>query len=153
MAEPAPQNLANHARYVPMFHFVGGGLVLVNLLWSFVRIYHALRVPGRFAMGDSVDGLLVAILLVILFWYTREFPIKAQDRIIRLEMRLRLAELLSADLRSRIGELRPDQLIALRFASDAELPELTRQVLDGRLTTGSQIKSQISSWQADHLRM
>jgi hypothetical protein len=153
MAEPAPQSLANHARYVPMFHFAGGGLVLVNLLWSFVRIYHALRVPGRFAMGDSVDGLLVAILLVILFWYTREFPIKAQDRIIRLEMRLRLAELLSADLRSRIGELRPDQLIALRFAADAELPELTRQVLDGRLTTGSQIKSQISSWQADHLRM
>jgi hypothetical protein len=153
MAEPAPQKLANHARYVPLFHFVGGGLVLVNLLWSFVRIYHALRVPGRFAMGDAVDGLLVAILLVILFWYARQFPLSAQDRVIRLEMRLRLAQLLAADLRGRIGELRPDQLIALRFASDEELPELVRQVLDGRLTTGSQIKSQIRDWQADHMRV
>ncbi len=153
MAEPAPQNLANHARYVPLFHFAGGGLVLVNLLWSFVRIYHALRVPGRFAIGDSLDGLVVALLLVILLWYTRQFPITAQDRIICLEMRLRLTELLPADLRGRIGELRPDQLIALRFASDEELPELTRQVLDGKLATGSQIKSQIRNWRPDHLRV
>jgi hypothetical protein len=75
-----------------------------------------------------------------------------QDRVIRLEMRLRLRELLSPDLRSRINDLTHRQLVAMRFASDEELPELAREVLEGKLATSNEIKQRVKSWQADWLR-
>jgi hypothetical protein len=82
----------------------------------------------------------------------RTFAVRVQDRVIRLEMRLRLRELLPPDLVPRISELRPRQLVALRFAGDRELPALTRRVLDERLQDGKAIKQLITDWQADHLR-
>ena len=75
-----------------------------------------------------------------------------QDRVIRLEMRLRLQELLAADLKPRIGELSRAQLIGLRFASDPELPGLVREILEQKLTTPREIKRRIQNWQADHFR-
>ncbi len=153
MAEPAPQTVENHARYVPLHHFVASTLLVLNLLWSCYRIYHVLRDSGgRFALVDSVIGLLVALALILMWVYLRVFPLAVQDRVIRLEMRLRLAELLPQDLRPRIAELRPRQLVALRFASDQELAELTRKVLDEKIADSGAIKRMIKNWQPDYLR-
>jgi hypothetical protein len=101
---------------------------------------------------DTVVPMLLALALVVMLFALRTFPMVVQDRVIRLEMRLRLAEILPADLRPRIRELEPAQLIALRFASDAELPDLVRQVLDQRIAKGEPIKRLIKDWQADYLR-
>jgi hypothetical protein len=96
--------------------------------------------------------VVLALALLTLAFVARTFALKVQDRVIRLEMRLRLRELLPADLQFRILDFRPGQLVAMRFASDAELPTLARKVLDENLTDQRSIKSQIQSWQPDHLR-
>ncbi|MGI8496346.1 MAG: DUF6526 family protein [Gemmatimonadaceae bacterium] len=140
-----PQSADKHTRWVPGFHFVAGTLALVNMIWS---IYRLVVRPG----ADSAEMLLVAVLLLQLFWYVRQFPVTVQDRVIRLEERLRLARLLPPDLQPRIDELTPRQLVALRFASDAELPELTRRVLAEKLTDPRAIKALISQWRPDYLR-
>jgi len=94
----------------------------------------------------------MGIALAIMFLLARVFALTVQDRVIRLEMRLRLRELLPPDLQPRIHELTRHQLVALRFASDVELPVLTRRVLDEHLDDRKAIKQLIQSWQADHLR-
>lgn len=145
MAETVPQTYQNHARFVPLFHFVAFGILVVNLIW---QLYSMIRF---FSLG-SVIGVLLASALCLLAWYTRIFALTVQDRIIRLEERLRLARLLPADLQGRIDELSVGQLCALRFASDEEVAELTRQVLADNLRSRDQIKKKIRSWRADHLR-
>jgi Family of unknown function (DUF6526) len=152
MPEGEAQNFANHRRFVPMYHYIAPLILLLNLLWAFVRIYHDWRGGGRFDRGDSIVQLLVAVALAILWWYLRIFVIAVQDRVIRGEMRLRLADVLPPDLRPRIAELSVGQLIALRFASDEELPALTRKVLDEKIASRDAIKREIRNWQADHLR-
>jgi len=149
----ADQNFSSHRKIVPGFHIVLLAIVALNVLWSFYRVYHAIRVGGRFLIVDSLFGLLVAVALALLFAYIRLFPLRAQDRVIRLEERLRLRELLPADLQARIHELSTSQLIALRFASDGEVPDLVRQVLDGKLATRDDIKKQVRNWRPDFLRM
>jgi hypothetical protein len=94
----------------------------------------------------------MAMALIVLFFYVRIFVLTVQDRVIRLEMRLRLAELLPAELRPRILEFTVGQLIALRFASDAELPALARKVLDDKLDDRKAIKQMVKDWQADYQR-
>jgi len=145
MPMPA-QSFENHARYVPGFHFGVLGVFLLNLLWSSWRLW---RTPEI----ETALGLLLALAFLGLLFYARIFALTVQNRVIRLEMRLRLREVLPEDLRPRIGELRVGQLIALRFASDAELPELVRQVLAEQLRHQKAIKRRIRSWQADHLRV
>ena len=144
------QSYASHARYVPGFHFVTLGILAVNLLWSLYRLFRPYEegVP----VFDRILSVLVAAGIVGLAYYARVFPLAVQDRVIRNEMLARLATALPPDLRARIGELRRGQIVALRFAADEELPELTRQVLEGKLTKGDEIKRAIRSWQADHLR-
>jgi hypothetical protein len=147
----AEQNYLNHRKFVPGFHFLTFGILAVNFLWSLYRLfrgYPAVEIP----LFDRVLGVLVAVALMGIAWYARVFPLAVQDRVIRNEMHARLATVLPPDLRARIGELRRGHLIALRFASDDELPELTRQVLEGRLTKGDDIKKAIRSWRADDLR-
>jgi hypothetical protein len=146
LGERMPQTYANHARLVPLFHFVVFGLLVVNLLY---RLYVVVRV---FSWGAVID-VLVAAALVLFAWSVRTFDTRLQDRIIRLEMRLRLARLLPPDLHPRIAELRPGQLIALRFAPDAEVPGLVDEILAGRLTKGSEIKQAIKTWEPDYLRV
>lgn len=146
MTESAPQNYSNHARFVPAFHFVAFGILTLNLLWTAYRLF---RLPSI----DSATGLLVAIALLLLAWYSRVFPLKAQDRVIRLEERLRLARLLPAGQQARIDELRPGQLIALRFAPDDELPALAQRVFAGELTEPKAIKQAVRNWRPDHLRV
>lgn len=140
----APQTFANHVRIVPGFHYGVLGVFALNLVSSLYRLG---RAPG----GDAAVQTLVALALLGLCFYARMFALTVQNRVIRLEMRLRLRELLPEDLRRRVGELRTGQLIALRFAGDAELPELVREALSERMTPRA-IKKKIRSWQADHLR-
>jgi hypothetical protein len=146
----AEQNYANHAKFVPGFHFVTFGILTINLIWSLFRLFWG--VPG-IPIPDRLLNVAVAVALALMAWYLRIFPLKAQDRIIRLEETLRLERLLPADLKPRIGDLRPGQLIALRFASDEELPALTRAVLAGEVTAPGEIKKRVQSWRADHFRM
>lgn len=140
-----PQNLANHVRFVPLYHLVLTLLLLVNLVIR-VRVLFLGFTELRLA------GLCVAVALLLLFFYARQFAVTVQDRVIRLEQRLRMERLLPADLMGRFGEFESRQLVALRFAGDAELPELARRVLAGELRSSAQIKQQIKDWQADWLR-
>ena len=139
------QTFDNHARFKPLYHFVAFGILLVNFLWT---SYQVLAAPSI----STLIALLLAVALIIVTIYARAFAITVQDRVIRLEMRLRLREVLPADVRSRIDDLTVDQLVSLRFASDQELPELTRQVLDQGLTDRNAIKLLIKNWRPDYLR-
>ncbi|MGA2511204.1 MAG: DUF6526 family protein [Candidatus Acidiferrales bacterium] len=139
------QTFENHAKSVPAFHFVVLPIFLLNLGWSIYRLVHAFS-------ADRVISLLVAVALLLLAFTARVFALTVQDRVIRLEMRLRMQQVLPQDLRARIPEFEVGQLVALRFASDAELPELARKVLDGKLTDRKAIKQLVKDWQADFLR-
>lgn len=153
MWEKKPQTYDNHARIVPPYHFGISLILVVNLLWTGWRLIQPLFSDAAAFTFGRVMGFLLALAFIGLFWYCRVFPLAAQDRIIRLEMRLRLAEVLPEDLRGRAGELSPGQLIALRFAGDEELPELVRAVLDEGIDDGREIKKRITSWQPDYLRV
>jgi len=143
--ERRPQSFANHGKLVPIYHVVAFGILLVNLGYTALRLW---RAPD-FAAGL---GLAMALALLILFFAMRIFALSVQDRVIRLEERLRLERLLPADLRARIPELSIPQLVALRFASDAELPELVRAVLAEKLVERRAIKRRIREWRPDYER-
>jgi hypothetical protein len=145
MANPAPQSFEHHTRWVPLYHFALAGVLLLNLAWS---LYHLVR---GFSFG-TVMGVLMALAFFGIFFYARLFALAVQDRVIRLEMRLRLEKLLPADLKPRIADLTPNQFISLRFAGDAELAALVREVLEKNLTSRREITSKVRDWQADHLR-
>ncbi len=140
-----PQSFKSHARIVPAYHVGGYFPFLANLIWT------AYRLIQNFS-GDTLMAFLVAIALLLFFLSIRVQVLTVQDRVIRLEMRLRLRGVLPPDLQPQIPELSVRQLVALRFASDAELPELVRETLGGQLKTGKEIKMRIKDWQADHLR-
>jgi hypothetical protein len=140
------QNIANHAKYVPAFHFFAVPILITNFVWSLFR----LRTLGFSFAG--VFGVLLAAALVVLVFLARLFALAVQDRVIRLEERLRYQRVLPADLQTRSGELEISQIVSLRFASDAELPALTRKVLDEKLTSRKAIKQLIKQWKPDFLR-
>jgi hypothetical protein len=144
MPEPV-QTYKNHAKLVPMFHFVVLPLLLVNLVW-------AAKVAVQTPDTATIIAVATAAALVILAFLSRVFALKVQDRVIRLEMRLRLRELLPAALHSRIAEFTAGQMVAMRFASDAELPELAQAVLRDRITDKKAIKLMIKDWTPDHHR-
>lgn len=139
------QNYKNHAKVVPLFHFVTLPLLFVNLVWA---VWRAMQTPS----ADTIVAAATAAALVLVMFFARIFALRVQDRVIRLEMRLRLRELLSIGLHPRIVDFTPEQLVALRFASDAELPELAQVVLRDRITSKKVIKLMIKDWNADHLR-
>ena len=145
MAQTTPQTYANHTRIVPAYHMVAFPILAINLLWSGYKVVRSFS-------GDSVVALLVAVALLLIFFHARIFVLKVQDRVIRLEMTLRLEKLLPADLRPRIKDFTVDQLIALRFASDEELPDLARKVLTENVSTRKAIKQMIKKWNPDYLR-
>lgn len=146
MADPAPQSYENHRRIVPVYHGVVFGILLLFFLRS---AWLAIRSFGI----DPVLQLLLSVAFILWFFYTRLFALTAQDRVIRLEMRLRLERLLTGELKARIEELTPGQLVALRFASDEELPDLVRRVLQDKIADRETIKKMIRSWRPDHLRV
>lgn len=144
MAQPI-QTYKNHARIVPVFHIVVLFSLLAFLVWSGYRVTQAVT-------GDTVFGLILAVALFLMALSIRTQILTVQDRVIRLEMRLRLRELLPADLAARAATLPVKQLIALRFACDAELPGLVREIVDGTLQEPKEIKQRVKDWQADFLR-
>ncbi len=146
----AEQNFANHGKFVPGYHYVAVGILVLNFIWALYRLIRPL--PGE-PFFDRLLAVAVALALGLILFYARVFPLQAQDRVIRLEERLRMERLLPPDLKARVGELRRGQIIALRFASDEELPELTRAVLDGELRNSKEIKQRIRNWRADHFRL
>ena len=137
------QNFKNHTRFVLIYHFVAAPIFFLNLAWTVWQ----LRDPSFSAVLD----VLVAVALIILFLCARNFALKAQDRVIRGEMRLR--ELLPEDLQGRINEFTPTQMVGLRFAGDTELPALARRVLDENITAATPIKRLITDWQGDYYRV
>ncbi len=145
MASSKPQTFANHARFDPLFHFVLGPLILAAIVLSIIAFVHhpSLR---------STLWMLLALALFLAAGKARGYALKVQDRVIRLEERLRLSLLLPEAARARIPELTESQLVALRFASDGELPTLAMRALDENLTN-KQIKMSIQSWRADTFRV
>ncbi len=139
------QTYSNHARFFPLFHFVVFPVLAINL---FVTAWSLIKAPTL----ATVWAVVVALALVLLALAARLMALTVQDRLIRLEMRLRLREVLPADLHGRIQALSRDQIVGLRFASDAELADLVRQVLSGALKTRADIKKAIKDWQGDYLR-
>ena len=140
------QNFANHARIVPPFHYVALPILLVNFLWAVRGLF------GGITFAASLH-VLVAVALIIVALFARLFALGAQDRVIRLEMRLRMLELLPEDRQGRINDFTPTQMVGLRFAGDAELPELARKVLDENITKMTPIKKMITDWQGDYFRV
>jgi dolichyl-phosphate-mannose--protein O-mannosyl transferase len=121
------------------------GVFLINFVWRLVQLKDGIT------FGSIMNVLMGAAFLVI-FFYARIFALTVQDRVIRLEMRLRMERLLPPDLRARISEFTVPQLVALRFAGDEELPLLARQVLEEKLNDRKTIKRRVKNWQADFLR-
>lgn len=145
MSDRMPQTYANHRRYVPLYHFVLAAILLANFGWSIRRVI-------KWPTYDHGMTLVLALGLLLLYGYVRAFPKAVQDRLIRLEERLRMERLLPADMKPRIGEFTPEQLIGLRFASDAELPDLARKVLAEDISGRESIKRLIGAWRPDYLR-
>ena len=152
MAENKPQSFAHHTRWDPAFHFFlapvfGLGLVLA-LVHFFAHLAHS-------DFRDNVHAFLIillAVALLTLVFKVRLYALKVQDRVIRLEERVRLTQLLQEPLRSRIPELTVDQLCGLRFASDAEVPKLAERALNEKLSR-KDIKQAIQNWRPDYLRV
>ena len=144
MADKA-QSYSNHAKYDPPFHFFVLPVLLINVL---AVAYQLFRHPG--ILGAWI--LLLSLAFLVFAARTRSYATHLQDRVIRVEERLRLGAVLQEPLRSRIGELTDSQLVGLRFASDAELPALVQRALDERLSR-SDIKKAITNWRPDYSRV
>jgi hypothetical protein len=145
MAEKVPQDFSHHTRFDPLFHFF---ILPVFAITFVVTIVHLVRRPGLHSAWLVVFMLAAALAITRM----RTYALKVQDRVIRLEERLRLAILLDGPLRSRITEFSESQLIGLRFASDAELPALAARTLSEKLSKAD-IKKAIVQWRPDYWRV
>lgn len=141
----SPQNLKNHAKLDPLFHFVLAWIVLINLIVAITFVVHRRDFYAAWF-------LVLSIAAVGALFRLRQYPLKVQDRVIRLEERLRLQALVPADWHAQIYRLTEDQLIGLRFASDDEVVELAKQALEHNLNR-KQIKQRIQSWRPDDWRV
>lgn len=152
MAETKPQTLANHSRWDPPFHFFILPIFALGLILSLIHFF------AHITQGDMRDHIhsflliLLALALLTLVLRVRLYSLKVQDRVIRLEERLRLTQLLQEPLRSRIPELTEGQLCGLRFASDAEVPKLVERALNEKLSRAD-IKKAIQNWRPDYWRV
>ena len=140
------QTFSTHRRFIPAFHFFALPVLLINVFVVATQFWKDPRMTNAWAV-------LVAIALAIGISVSRFMPLRAQDRIIRLEERTRLERLLPADLRGRIGDLTERQLVAIRFAPDNEVPDITRRALNGELKSPGDIKRAIKDWRGDYFRV
>lgn len=144
--DESPQTYENHTRWYAPFHFFLTPVLLTNVVIAIVQL---VRDPNL----DRGWWLVVSLALVVIGALVRTSPLKAQDRIIRLEESLRYYQLLPEELAARAASLTPAQTVALRFASDEELEGLVREVLAGRLTKPDEIKRAVKRWRPDTLRV
>ncbi len=145
MSNGSTQSLKNHARLDPPYHVVLGAIMIANLI---IAIVYVVRHFGF----HSVWVLVLSLGLVVLILKVRTYPLKVQDRVIRLEERLRLQSLAPAEWHTQIYRLNEGQLIALRFAGDDEVVALAKMALEENLTR-KQIKERIRNWRADDWRV
>lgn len=143
--ERKPQTLANHAKLDPLFHFFLAPVALAGVIYSIVR---AVQAPGTTAYLH----ILAVLWAFLALFKVRLYALKVQDRVIRLEERVRLANLLQEPLKSKAAALTESQLIGLRFASDAELPGLVEKTLAGNLSMKA-IKQSVQNWRPDYWRV
>ena len=145
---PEAQNFKNHARFDPPYHFFAATILLINIIVTIVVSVHTWNEDP----GMSIWKVLVAMALLVLALKARSYPLAAQDRVIRLEERLRFAALLPADDLAKSDSLSIAQIVALRFVSDAELPGVVHRTLAENLTP-KQIKATIQDWRPDYTRV
>jgi Family of unknown function (DUF6526) len=145
---PDPQNFKNHARLDPLYHFILAPLLLLNFAFSIYITVH--NWPSY--QHTHLWQIVMSLVFLLLAERLRSYALKNQDRIIRLEERLRLAALLPVADRPHIDELTVRQLIALRYASDAELPDLAHQALTKNMEPKA-IKQAIVNWRPDNHRV
>lgn len=141
-----PQNYENHTRWHPLHHFFVVPLFLINLIYAVAQLF-------RFRDLDHAWSVALAVGFLGLAALARLNALRVQDRLIRLEERLRYQQVLPSALAQRADSLPLGQIVALRFAPDEELPGLVQQVLDGKLTKGRDIKRAVRRWRADTLRV
>jgi hypothetical protein len=148
---PAAQSFKNHVRWDPAWHFFLVPMLMLNIVFAAYKLVHDWHLPSNhhFLFGWWV---VMAIVLFMVAMKTRMYPMKVQDRIIRLEERLRLQALLPAEAFAASQALTEGQLIGLRFASDAELPALVARTLKEKMTR-EQIKEAIVVWKPDTFRV
>jgi cell division protein FtsL len=145
MSQQDSQNLKNHGRLDPQFHFVLFAVLIANLIISIIYLVHHLGFHAAWLVVLSVAAFL-------LYFKVRLYPLKVQDRVIRLEERIRLQALAPTEWHTQIYRLTEDQLIGLRFAADSEVVELAKQALEHNLNR-KQIKERIKDWRADDFRV
>ena len=148
MSKASQQNLKNHGRVDPQFHYVLFFVLIANMIFAVFHLIHHWA-DSRVASGWF---LVLSMAVFIPFFKLRTYPLKVQDRVIRLEERLRLQALAPREWHSQIYRLTEDQMIGLRFAADDEVVELAKQALEGNLTR-KEIKERIHSWRADNWRI
>ncbi len=144
--EKQTQSFSSHTKWDPKFHFVAMPLFTINLIY---RVYQLIATEVSI---DSIWEVVFALALLVALFTIRVYSLRVQDRLIRLEERLRLQSVLAEPLRSRVGELTEGQLIGLRFASDGELPDLVEKTLKGSLGA-KEIKKAIKQWRPDNFRV
>ena len=145
MSRP-PQTYANHGKLVPGYHF------WATILLMLPTLYFGFLMVTSFSV-ERLALFMFAVGVTVVGFYARAFPLGVQDRVIRLEEQIRMERLLPEDQKGRIATVTTEQFIGLRFASDEELPDLVRQVLDEGMTDRKRIKQAVKSWRADHERI
>jgi hypothetical protein len=152
MAETKPQTFSHHTRWDPLFHFFILPVFVLGLILTLIHFF------AHITHGDMRDHIhaflliLLALAFLLLAFKVRLYSLKVQDRVIRLEERLRLTQLMPEPVRSRIPELTEDQLCGLRFASDAEVAKLAERALNDKLSRAD-IKKAIKTWRPDYWRV
>jgi hypothetical protein len=145
MSEKKPQNYKNHAKFIPVFHYIALPLLLVNFFGALFRVTHEISFY-------TLNGVGLAISLIVVAVFTRLFALKAQDRVIRLEEQIRMQTFLPDALKAQVDRLTMGQIVALRFASDEELVDLTQDALDQN-TSPNALKQAVKHWRPDYDRV
>jgi cell division protein FtsL len=145
MSEKKPQNYENHAKFIPVFHYIALPLLLVNFFGALFRVTQEISFY-------TFNGVGLAISLIVVAVFTRLFALKAQDRVIRLEEQIRMQTFLPDALKAKVGRLTMGQIVALRFASDEELVDLTQDALDQN-TSPNALKQAVKNWRPDYDRV
>jgi hypothetical protein len=140
------QSASSHAKMVPMYHYVTFTCVFLP------TVYFAVQAFRDFSVG-AVMMVVFGVGVILSTLFARLFPLGVQDRVIRLEERIRMERVLPAEMHGRLGEISTSHLIGLRFAPDDELADLVKRVLDGDLADRKSVKQAIRSWRADDQRI